>query len=284
MKEMSKDKQFRTAVKLLSSPSVKLKFCKGGAGFPIENFSAYIGKVDTITGVVVILEGAMALTLIFFKNISEFAEFFTAQNASFVTEEPINIIPDELNLETTISMFNLIDCIRRAYLNGLLEMSEESIKGILEVDYVTILTMALKSGDIRWATPSFLRLIPGILDMEIEFSEEQFELLQKLKFISKMDKIDEKGTRVFIPGTNGKFMGLEFTHFWKWSLGFDVKVLKDEKQDPSTYRRYYMAATEEANHLFEINTDDQKNTKILHFAYSYEGLKNKFENMIKEAL
>lgn len=285
MKEMSNDKQFRTAIKLLASPIASLKFCKAGAALPIENFSAYIGKVDTITGVVAVLEGAMALTLLFFKNIHEFASFLTAQNASLVTEEPINLIPNEISLETAISIFNLVDCIKRAYLNALLEMSEEPIKGILEEDYVTILNMGLKSGDVRWITPSFLRLVPGILESEIEFTQEHIDTLEGLKFLVKIDKIDKKDTRVLIPGTNGKYMGLEFTHFWKWSLGFNIQILESGKKETSKHGLYYMAATEEANHLFEIcSTINSTNSKVIHTVHSYDGLANKLVNIFEDVV
>lgn len=282
MSEMSKDSDFKLAVKIISSPSARLKFCKGGAGFPIENFSAYIGKINSVLGAVVLMEGNMALTLLFFKNIRQFAQFFVAQNASLVTNEPVNLIPDEVTLGTVISIFNYMDCIKRAYLNNLLEMSEAPIKGILELDYVSILRRALKSGDIRWLTPSFIRLTPELLKYQIEFKEDQFEILEKMKFLSKIEKIDDKGTRILIPGTNGKFMGLEFTHFWKWSIGFDINILEKGKKEISKCGLYYMAPTEEGNHLFEIIPQQEQDLKIYHSVYSYTGLQDKILTIIEK--
>jgi hypothetical protein len=284
MLEISKDKDFLRAIKVIASPKIRINCRKGGAAFVVEQFTTLISKVEGALCIVTLMESDINMNIFLFKSIEEYATFFASQNAQLVSRETINLLENSTTIENIVCIFNLTDCFRRAYLNGMLEDSTEPVKAILEADFVSVLERELKSGDIRWLVPSFIRLVPGLSEVKLNFEDGQMKELERLGFLTSVEEVEEKGIRILNFGGSGRYMGLEFTHFWKASVGFDIVSFDREKNGVSSTNKYYFAPTEEGNHLFKIEDGNNGKKMVSHTVHTFESFINEMTQIVSDAM
>lgn len=278
--KLSKDSDLKSVAQILANPILKVQFNKGGTAIPIQSFSAYFSKEYGQAKCVVLYKEERGMNAIFLKSIDDFAGFFAGQNASVVMNSPLNIISGEegMPIEALIAIFNLTDCYRRAYLNTMLSNSEEPVRAIFEEEFMAVLENSLKSGDIRWLLPSLLRLVPGLSNSVLEFKADQLDLLERLTFIRRVaDPNTHKP--IYSLGGSGQYMGLEFTHFWKYAVGFDISKLGNDNKSVERMAKYYFAPTDEANHLISIK-GEKDNLVCLHDALSFDEVVVKMKEIL----
>jgi hypothetical protein len=248
---LSWDADLKALTSVLAQPHLRLTLRRGGANMPLTALSAYIKKEGDTARVVSLQEETGMVLAVLLDSSEKYGEYFAAQNGSPVKLPPVNLIRPVLPLEALVFICNLVDCYRRAYLNRMLSHSTELVEAIYEDEFITVLEQALKSTDIRWLLPSLIRLVPGIAETALELKGEHLESAQSMKFISRFAPPGGERTVYFL-GSSGKYMGLEFSLFWKNAVGLEVSALNSTTGKEESVGRYYFAATEEANHLITI--------------------------------
>ncbi|MDX9872944.1 MAG: zinc ribbon domain-containing protein [Clostridia bacterium] len=249
--KLAEDEELKTLAQVLAQPGLKLSLRRGGATIPLEASALFIGQRPEAAGAVYLQEDGGLLSLTYFKNLKQYGEYFAAQNAVPVSLQPANTLKQELQLEDIVFTFNLTDCYRRAYLNNMLQDSYGPVDAVYEDEFVAVLEKSLKSPDIRWLLPSFLRLVPGLEKIGLEFSEKQVEMAEAMSLISRGANPGDNRPIYYLGGP-GKYLGLEFSLFWQNAVGFEAVGLNEKSGETESLGQYYFAPTEEANHLFSI--------------------------------
>lgn len=247
---LADDGEFRSIAQILAQPALKLSLRRGGSTLPVEASALFAGQGPKGAAAVLLEEAGGLLSATYFKSLKQYGEYFAVQNAFPVSAKPANAIKQTLGLEDLVFLFNLIDSYRRAYLNNLLQDSGEQVEAIYEEEFVAVLERELKNADVRWLLPSFLKLTPGLENLTLEFSEKQAGMAEAMRLISRgANPGDDRP--IYYLDANGKYLGLEFSVFWRYSAGFEAITLS-AGGEPESRSRYYFAPTDEANHLFAI--------------------------------
>lgn len=249
--KLAEDGEFKIMTQILAQPGLKLSLRRGGATLPLEASSLFIGQGPQGTGAVYLREDGGLLSAAYFNSLQQYAGFFAMQNAAPVSLKPANALKQELHLEDLIFIFILTDCYRRAYLQNMLRDSFDQVEAIYEDEFVAVLEKELKSPDIRWLLPSFLRLTPGLEKAVLDFSVKQTEMAEAMSFISRGTNPGDNRPIYYLGGP-AKYLGLEFSLFWQNSAGFEVLGLNGKNGEIRSLGKYYFAPTDEANHLFVI--------------------------------
>jgi hypothetical protein len=249
--KLAQDKEFKAMAAVLAQPALKLTLRRGGATLPLEASSLYIGSGAQGGKAVYLQEEGGLLSATYFHSLQQYAGFFAEENAAPVSLKPANTIKQELSLEDLFFIFNLTDCYRRGYLHKMLQDSYEPVDAVYEDECVAVLEKELQSGDIRWLIPSFLRLVPGMESITLNFSAEQVEKAEAMDLISRGAN-QENNRPIYYLGGTGKYLGLEFSLFWHNSAGFEAVALNRNSGETESLGKFYFAPTVEANHLFTI--------------------------------
>lgn len=280
--ELLTDEDLKIIVKILSEPDLKLSQRRGGSSIPYEASSLYIKEVKDKAYLVYLQEDEGAVLATLFYDAASYAEYFAARNASPVTDKPLNLMQSALDIENLLFIFNLLDCYRRAYLNYMLQDSTESVEAVYEDEFLYEFEKSLKSNDIRWLLPSFLKLVPGIEKVNMKFSAEQLDFAEAMDFINRSIN-KEENRPIYYLGSNAKYMGLEFSLLWKFGAGFEISAWNEKTKSIESKGRYYFAPTEEANHLIKIISIGDK-AKYTHTSLSLKEVKEKIKNILEEHL
>lgn len=280
-KELAKDRVLREAVGILASPRLKLSLRRGGSHLPLEASTLFVGQETGSTAAVYLQEDGGLLSLTYLDSLEKYGRYFAAQNGAPVSEKPVKGLQGALTLESMIFIFNLTDCYRRAHLNNMLRYSAEPVDAIYEDEVVAVLEKELKSTDMRWLLPSFLRLVPGLDKTVLEFSSEQADAAEAMDFISRGANPGEKRP-VYYLGASGKYMGLEFSLLWRYSAGFEISALNPVTGDEESLGRYYFAPTDEANHLFTIADSKDSGTTVVHETLTLEETAERVGKILRE--
>lgn len=281
--ELAKDADLKASAAVLAQPDLKLSLHRGGSTIPFEVSSLYIKKVRTGYHTVYLQQDGLLLSVVFFDSIPKYCEFFAAQNAASVTIQPVNLLKAPMQLENLVFVFNLADCYRRAYLNNLLQDASELVEAIYEDEFIAILEKELKSKDVRWLLPSLLTLVPGMEKFRLEFSGEQLELAEAMDFVSRGKNPRDKRP-IYYLGSAGKYMGLEFTLFWKHAVGFEVTGINKTSGKITSLGSYYFAPTAEANHFLSIKPGDGESAKCTHEALTTAHTAHYLQKILEEKL
>lgn len=196
--------------------------------------------------------------------------------------KPINTISSNHPLEVPVFIFVLIDCYRRAYFANLLEYSQSPVEAIYEDEFIAILEKELKTPDVRWLLPSLFNLVPGLENAKLNFDARHVEIAEAMDFITRAVHPHDKRP-VYLLGSNAKYMGLEFSLFWKHAYGFEVISDADANKHSSknsNVERFFFVPTDEANHLFRfIQTDN--GIEYEHMPLSTYEVQEEIMNIIK---
>lgn len=279
---LAKDEEFKNAVMILCEPDLKLSQRRGGSTVPYEASTLYIKKVKDKANLVYLQEDEGAVLATLFYDVASYAEYFAAQNASPVTEKPLNLMQSNLGIENLLFIFNLLDCYRRAYLNYMLQDSTETVEAVYEDEFLYVFEKSLNSNDTRWLLPSFLKLVPGMEKVNMKFSEEQLEYAEAMDFVIRSIN-KEENRPIYYLDSNAKYMGLEFALLWKFSAGFEISAWDEKTKSIECKGRYYFAPTEEANHLIKIISLEDK-AKFIHTTLSLKEVEEEIKNLLEEHL
>jgi len=248
--ELAADPDLERIASVLAAPDLRLRFQKGGLAKTPEGFSAYCRHNGEGTEVVSLGQERGLVEATYFADLAHFCSYFATLHASPVMAPPPNVIKTEVPLEVMLIIMGLVDCYRRAYLNGMLNGETEPVEAIFEDEFLAVFEHELKSTDIRWLLPSFLRLTPGLAETPLNFSGEEMDQVRALGFITRAAGPAERAIYLFGPPL--KYMGLEFTAFWNVALGFEVAGLEPTSGKVTALGRHFLAPTAEANHLITV--------------------------------
>lgn len=275
--KLIKDTEFKSMVEILAQPALKISLRRGGLNVPTESSAVYIQNIKEKQRVVYLKNNQDRVTALLFESVDSYVEYFVLENAINVTTLPTNLIKPALSLGTITFLFNLFDCYRRAYLNGMLSFSTEMVEAIYEDEFIAILEQELKSNDIRWLLPSLFRLVPGLAESKLNLELSDLEKVESMNFISRAQNAEENRS-LYLLGSSGKFMGLEFTLFWKQSVGFEITALS-KGEDVETIGRYYFATTDEANHLLSFEPTIS-GIEVTHLAFNLNQLESELKRIL----
>ena len=274
------DPDFREMIGTLAQPQFKLAFLSGGPAGNLGAFAVY-GRRENKLSVVGLEKSGEAINAMLFGSSQAYGEYFAMRHAVPVPLKPVNILKTEVPREFVAFLFALADCYRRAYLNNLLAYSLDPVEGIYEDEFVGVFEQELKGLDPRWLVPSLFRLIPGLGEVQWEFSKAEVDLAEAMDFISRAASPQDRRP-IFLLGANGKYLGLEFSLFWKRSVGLETWGQGGSANRTQKGSSYYLAFTEEANHIFEFTGSNGE--KVLHKALDVEGTAAEIAGIIDRCL
>ena len=279
---LASDPDLKRIASVLAAPDLKVLFRKGGMAKTPEGFSAYGKREGKETAVVSLHQAGRLVEALYFDSLASYCAYITSLHAAPVLAPSPNLIKPEVPLEVMLLVLALIDCYRRAYLHGLLSGDPAPVEAIYEDEFLAVFAYELKSPDIRWLLPSFLRLVPGLAETPLEFAGEQMDLVRALGFCTRAAG-PEKNRSVYLFGPPLKYLGLEFTVFWNAAVGFEVSVLGRQSGKAESAGRYFLAPTAEANHLIAIKKRGDGST-CRHQGLTFAETAAELERLLQEHL
>jgi hypothetical protein len=260
---------------VLSCPKFVSQFTKAGLGEQTESFAIYGKFLEGKAFFAFVQEHQQERQTLLFDAVEELSTYVVSRYASMNTQAVSAEAGFDSDVDHFIFTLNVIDSIRRRYLTGLLSGKHIALEHITLQDYNAELDFNLKNSDVRWLLPSALRLVPKIHRYRIEFDPEKIEYDPNYKLVTKY-QAEDQGEILFFLSDDIKKMGLDFTHHWKYALGFDFK---DEAGD---HGRYYLAPSDEINHFFELSEDGRCRYRTLGFNELLERLEFLFETAVNQ--
>lgn len=271
---LSKDVEFQAVVKLLAEPDLKLQYNQAGPRAPLEASTVYIKRVGAAVQSAVLHNDGGRLFIIYLRDIEELTTYFKNQYGALVVNTGINVLAEQVPLEVWMCIMNLADCYKRAYLYDMLGNETAAVDALYEDEYLAVLEQSLKSGDLRWLVPSFLRLIPDLQNVSLDFQEAHLETAKRLQFLHVTQ---EDNRRIYSLHSSSKYMGLEFTNFWKFSLGLTFSHVAGK------VGHYYMATTDEINHFVTL-IPKEVGYDVTHEILDFDQVGSKVGTLIEEML
>lgn len=279
---LASDPDLKRIASVLAAPDLKVLFRKGGMAKTPEGFSAYGKREGKETAVVSLHQAGGLVEALYFSSLAGYCAYITSLHAAPVLAPSPNLIKPEVPLEVMLLVLAFIDCYRRAYLNGMLNGEAAPVEAVYEDEFLAVFEHELKSPDIRWLLPSFLRLVPGLAETPLEFAGEQMDVVRALGFCTCAAG-PEKNRTVYLFGPPLKYLGLEFTVFWNAAVGFEVSVLGRKSGKIESAGRYFLAPTAEANHLITIKKGNGGST-CTHQSLTFARAVAELEGLLQEHL
>lgn len=282
LKVVAADENAARALSILANPQIVLNTRMGGGSQPFVPSTACLAPSLDPEAVALIspsFEGSYLVQL--FETPWHYLAFWLNLNASGAAEPVPNYMPPPLSLEAFVYVAHSIDCFRRISLSDLLDHENHAAASIDPDAFGETLGSALKSGDMRWLLPAFLRLTPG-LDLS-DFDEDGAHLaaLERLDFLVPAQTKNGRDT-VLLFGEAGRAMGQEFARTWFGANGFEWA--QATPKGLNVLHRGFLAPTALANHLFMVENGSANGLSINHQALTREALDTCFARMLSSAL
>lgn len=279
---LASDPDLKRIANVLAAPELRVSFCVGGMGRPPESFRLYSRRDGEKTAVVYVGSSNNLVETIYFEDLNACCSYLATLYAAHVAKPSPNLIKPEVSLEVMLIILAFIDCYRRAYLNEMLSSNAKSVEAIYEEEFLTVFDHELKSPDIRWLLPAFLRLVPDLGKTSLVFSGQHMEMVRALGFYTRA--VEGKSNKaVYLFGPTLKYLGLEFSIFWNTAIGFEVSVLKRLSGKVESVGRYFLAPTDEANHFISIERRGD-NYICTHQSLNFDGTVMELERLLQEHL
>jgi hypothetical protein len=279
---LASDPDLKRIAAVLAAPGLRVSFRTGGMARPPESFTLYCQREGKKAAVVGLFQSGNLVEALYFESLAGCSGYLMSLYAAPVPAPSPNLIKPEVPLEVTLLILALIDCYRRAYLNGMLGGEAAPVEAVYEDEFLAVFEHELKSPDIRWLLPSFLRLVPGLTETPLDFAGEQMDVVRALGFCTRAAG-SEKNRAVYLFGPPLKYLGLEFTVFWHAAVGFEVSVLDRRSGEIESAGRYFLAPTAEANHLITIKKGNGGST-CTHQSLTFAQVIAELEGLLREHL
>ncbi|MEW6573775.1 MAG: hypothetical protein AB1374_09105 [Bacillota bacterium] len=276
------DPDLKRIAAVLAAPGLRVLFRTGGMARPPESFSVYCRREGKETVAVSLYQAGNLVETTYFDSLAGCCAYLMSLHAAPVPAPSPNLIKPEVPLEVMLLVLALVDCYRRAYLNGMLSGEAAPVEAVYEDEFLAVFEHELKSPDIRWLLPSFLRLVPGLTETSLVFAGEQMDVVRALGFCTRAAG-PEKNRAVYLFGPALKYLGLEFTVFWNAAVGFEVSVPGRKSGKIESAGRYFLAPTAEANHLITIKKGNGGST-CTHQSLTFARAVAELEGLLQEHL
>ncbi len=238
---------FTRAARLLMEPDLKIMYHSGGGGTAEDAFPVLMRQDDSAVLMAAKNKDDDFLCLMF-PNISQFLDWWCSIYSNLIKDEYRSPFNNAMSLETLLSALHSIDIYRRSYMESMLNYELEQGMSVKRSDFLSTLTKALASGDIRWLLPSIFRLTPGLTSVQLKLLPEHLEEVEKMGIIKSWT--DENQENMYTLSENGKILGSEFSYTWMSSIGWKASILKAGQE--MILSRVYLAPTAFTNHLFSF--------------------------------
>lgn len=262
--ELQKDPQLQKVQEVLTQPQLRVRFQKGGGNAAGEYFAVYARPHSgpELVALHGIIEGVYAI--IIFENFNDYVDWWVRINASSVTDTVRNLIPGEWSFASLAYLLHAVDCVRRLNMESMLRYAPLQQPEITEADFMLTLALALRSDDMRWLLPAFVKLTPGMSGLNIQFPPGMGGIAEQLGIL--VDEVaPDQNARVYRFRENGVALGVEFNMTWLAAFGWGAEVLTG--QGPLSLQSF-MAATAMCNHVIEVQQDDQGVIRCQHNAFT----------------
>jgi|GEM_PF-2806292 len=270
----SEDKLLLSLTEILCKPFMVSHFSKAGIGEMTETFTVYGGKSHGKMYFTFIQTHDSERRMLLFDTVEEIATYIVSRYGAMNTRSFDGVDSFTTDMNHFIFLLNIIDSVRRRYLSSLLNGKNIAVEHISLETYQSELDFNLKNSDVRWLLPSALRLIPKVHQFKMAFDPREFQFEMPHQLVTLYQGDDQSEVMFFLSDAIKK-LSLTFTHHWKYAIGFDVQNLI---QPEMLMKRFYLAPTNEANHLFEI--DEPLEAGICHYeALSFDVLLSKIEDI-----
>lgn len=214
-----------------------------------------------------------------FDSSQAFVDWWIDKFAGENVDSIPNRIPPKIKLQEFMLILHAVDMYRRAsYQNMLAHNFAERLKFDYK-EFADELVNALKSNDVRWLLPAFLKLMPDIKRFDMEIKPEDANILFEQMFLLNMhSEIDNKDFLTF--GEAGTSMGIEFFRTWYMGAGFEFKERKEADWESKSC--WFFAPTSITNHFVKIDSENELLAMVNHQAYTKDQLKLKLKTILDE--
>lgn len=273
------DKLLLNLTRVLCNPYMVSHFSKAGTGEAAETFTVYGSKFLGKMYFVFVQTYESKKKMLLFDTVEEIATYIVSRYGAMNTRQIEGMKTFTTDINHFIFILNIIDSIKRRYLSSLLNGEQVAVDYISMETYQSELDFNLKNSDVRWLLPSALRLIPKIHQFKMALDPRKFSFDMPHELVTFYQGDDQTELMFFLSDTIKK-MGLTFTHHWKYAIGFDVTNLVDQG---NSVKRFYLAPTNEANHLFQIDEPLEAGT-CRYEALNFDALLSKIEDIFINAM
>jgi predicted RNA-binding Zn-ribbon protein involved in translation (DUF1610 family) len=265
---------------IISRPSVSIDNRVGGGVHAIEFFTAcHAPDIDAQAISTILPSAAGACLFTLHASPSAYLSWWLSSNAAPVSEAvPHQMLPP-LDLEAGVYIMHALDLFRRCMYEGLLAHETTDRPAIKPEAFPDSLLSAISSRDMRWLTPAFIGLTPGLSFEGFGKSPEPIAQLARLDILVAGE--GTSGNPVLIFGEAGQRMGVEFYHSWFRSAGFETSART--RDGWTTINRGFLAPTGLANHLFLL-TDGDGVCHVNHQPLTRDQLDSKLARMLADAI
>lgn len=214
-----------------------------------------------------------------FDSSQAFVDWWIDKFAGENVDSIPNRIPPKIKLQEFMLILHAVDMYRRSsYQNMLAHNFAERLKFDYK-EFADELVNALKSNDVRWLLPAFLKLMPDIKRFDMEIKPEDANILFEQMFLLNMhSEIDNKDFLTF--GEAGTSMGIEFFRTWYMGAGFEFKERKEADWESKSC--WFFAPTSITNHFVKIDSENELLAMVNHQAYTKDQLKLKLKTILDE--
>jgi len=280
--EVARHPLLTKAAPILARPTFRMLHRTGGGAAPASHFAAYNNRnfdADAIVTVTPSFEDSLLIQLL--DPLDDYCAWWTELLAAKVEDEPANLIPESLPLESFVYFLHAIDAYRRASYQSMLEYAPTDQLFLTAAEFTDSMVRSLRSRDLRWLLPAFLHLVPGLDLSGFDPREEHLAALADSGFLlAARDR--ETGQPGLAFGEAGRSMGIEFHRTWLLAVGFELAALSPENAHPLS--RGLLAPTALANHLVLLESVDQGRVGVHHEALSADSLRARLQELVTDAL
>ena len=267
------DPAVQSAATILGNPDIRLECFMGGASSKDGYLAFFRNRKADPQGVAAIVPSFNQSYMIHyfgdFQESMRWVSTILSHRPPFISWEAAEValkleakheLPDRMPLETVLYLLHLLDCYRRVtYQNLLLYRTVDVGLTVFAEEFNSTMIQSLRSGDVRWLLPAFLRITPGLRDLDIQPTAEHLDLLQQHKVLVAGRQKD--GQPIYGFGEAGLRLAIEFYRTWHTAAGLSVT-----QEDGLCVMNSFLAATAFANHLLVLEPERKEGGGIVCYA------------------
>lgn len=275
-REQLKNEEFLRALRIVAQPDLYVVNRIGGGSMGLEEVRIHRkkGEGEYVVATAQADDGTCVLQV--YENYKAYLAWWMEKFAGKNDETIANYVPPKVTLEQFLFVLHAIDSFRIVSYRNLLNHVYMEKAYITYAEFAKTMADSIKSNDLRWMLPSFMRILPGFEKYNLEMSAENAAFLvgQGIMENAKLVKNDEL---VLVFGEGGLSMGVEFFRFWIMSSGFEINVLTLDGF--AAKERLFNAPTAISNHFVRLETGKDGKTMVNHQTYTREQLEVKLDEL-----
>ena len=274
MRNLSLRPDFKAALDILASPRLRLEQRRRETDGRISILTTFASPGNGNQALVALYRTS-ELTLFYFSSSQEYLDWWLQNFATLSAAASQQLSQHAFSLSTLQCLFHLLDTYRRIAFESLLRYEEPGNLTFSLASFNDTLATALRKQDLRWLTPAFFALTPGLPQPSPALAPQNFASLSDLGLIT----LSETETCTFTP--RGQQLGEDFAVVNR-PLGLAATLLHESAAAPQNV--FFLVATEKSNQFFSFAPTSDANWLFRQETHSLTSLKKKLSEWLEELL